>query len=670
MASNIRASLLEFTPLVPAQNRDPAEYLQAMSTDGSWPDEDYKDTNREHWKAIDHLPRLEKILAAYYSQGSTLYHRTGVLNRCVLSLRFWLQQDPQNANWWHNVIGVPSYVGQILILLGNDAPADLQQAGCELMKRAKLAHQTGANLTDVAKIQVMRGCVSGSIDLISEAYDRTWQEVKLAGAGEDGIQADHSFHQHGPLLYCRGYGTVFVDDIVQFVTFGRGTSFAMPADKQQLFDAYLLGGPDWMLRGGDWDFGACGRSIVRDNTLRGSMLKEVQTMAGLPGPMQSELQAVATRLVVKDDTSAPIGNRHYWLSDYMVQRRANYFASVRMYSTRTLNTDGLTNGENKKTHHIADGATCLMTGGGEYFNIFPIWDWMKIPGTTAEQTAPLDPEHVSHKGKSPFAGEVSDGMYGCSAMELEDAGVHADKAWFCFDREMICLGTDIRCKGAGPVVTTINQCLLRGPVTVFGESPTKSPIDRDLKNGRWVWHDSIGYIFPGPPSDGLHLKTTAQTGSWAEIGIGSNKPVSGDVFSLWIDHGPRPDGAQYQYIIQPGCSPLNTRAESQNPPVKVLANASAQQAVFQTDLNILQAVFREPGEVNAGKLKVAVDKACLLLLKRDGEKMELAVSNPLNEPLTVNASVSLGEHHETVSIDLPTGLMAGSSVVREITISN
>ena len=70
-----------------------------------------------------------------------------------------------------------------------------------------------------------------------------------------------------------------------------------------------------------------------------------------------------------------------WCSDIMVQRRPGYYTSARMYSTRTLNTDGYINGENKKSHHLADGATYIFRTGEEYRDIFPVWDWKRIPGT-------------------------------------------------------------------------------------------------------------------------------------------------------------------------------------------------------------------------------------------------------------------------------------------------
>ena len=647
VTKNLRQMLLVSTSIHPGMSKTAADWLATMQSDGSWSDEVYTDTNREHWKAVEHLPRLLSIVKAYYLPGTKFTHDPRVLKQCLTSLRFWLMKDPHNTNWWHNEIGVPQQIGEILVILGDDAPMDLRSAGAELMKRANWKRQTGANLTDETRIQVMRGCITGSTDLISQGYERTWQEVRLAGEGEDGMQADHSFHQHGPLLYCRGYGSVFSDDIIEFVKYAKGTSFEMPADQQKLFDDYLLGGPQWMTRGGYWDFGACGRGIVRPNTTHGSNLAEIKPMAGFDGPDQQVLQSAADRLEAGDDKSAPVGNRQYWLSDYMAHRQANYFASVRMYSTRTLDTDGLTNGENRKTHHIADGATCLMVNGNEYFNIYPVWDWLKIPGTTVEQNTPLDPKLVSHKGKSEFVGSVSDGTYGCAAMDLITGPLQASKAWFCFDDEMVCVGAGIDCKAENPVFTTVNQCLLHGPVMVAGESGGIANGSRDLKNANWVWHDSIGYIFP--PTTAVHLKNESQSGHWSDIGTGSEDLVKKDVFSLWIDHGSSPNGGSYVYIVMPGADQKQTAAEAGDLPVKVIENTTDVQAAVHTKLHLVEAVFHKAGKISADGLDLVVDQPCLLLAKRNGSKVDIAVSNPLNKALTVN--VLLGG--KTVVFDLP-----------------
>ena len=210
------------------------KWLAALQPDGSFADQDYKDTDRERWKAVKHLPRLLTIAQAYYSPGSPLAAQAGVKEKLVAGLAYSLKADPQNANWWHNEIGVPKQVGSLLILMGSDAPHDVQDQGVALMKRSSTAKMTGQNLVWTAQITIMRGCLSNDPALVGAMYDRMWQEVRYAGANEEGIQRDASFHQHGALLYSGGYGAGFTSDVARFQDYARGTRWRCRA-KNRVF---------------------------------------------------------------------------------------------------------------------------------------------------------------------------------------------------------------------------------------------------------------------------------------------------------------------------------------------------------------------------------------------------------------------------------------------------
>ena len=515
-------------------DRSAEQALATQRPDGSWADQDYADTNREDWKALQHLPRLKAMVAACYQPGSSL---AGRQDHVVAGLRYWLDADPHNTNWWHNEIGVPRQVGEILLLLGDDAPPDLRARGVELMKRSKWAKWGGQNLVWGAGIQVMRGCLSDSPDVVAEAFDRMWQEIHVGKPGEDGIQADDSFHQHGPLIYCGGYGQGFTVDAARFAAYAHGTRFAIPADKLAILDAYVLDGQQWMIQGGQWDWGVTGRELIRKGKSARLLTPAVAQLAAEGGPRGKELNDCLARLLGEPEAPPLSGNRHYWTSDYMVHRRPGYLTSARMYSARTLTTDGYINGENKTSHHLADGATYVALTGREYVGIYPVWDWRLIPGTTVEQDTPTDPAHVSHKGTARFVGGVSDGVYGCAAMDLAVGDLRARKAWFYFDDEFVCLGAGITCPTDHPVYTSLNQCLLRGPVrtsaTLSGDELPAG--DHALSGVKWVCHDSVGYVFPAPAA--VRLRNGPATGSWQRLGPWSPEPVTENVFTLWLDHG-------------------------------------------------------------------------------------------------------------------------------------
>jgi chondroitin AC lyase len=120
---------------------------------------------------------------------------------------------------------------------------------------------------------------------------------------------------------------------------------------------------------------------------------------------------------------------------------------------------------------------------------------------------------------------VSDGIYGTAAMKVDvdtPASIHAHKAWFFFDDEMVALGAGISSTSSAAVNTTLNQCLRHGDVIADGQ--TVPPGRRTLQHLSWVLHDGVGYVFPQKPT--ASISTGTRNGSWAEINsLQSKVPV-------------------------------------------------------------------------------------------------------------------------------------------------
>ncbi|HVK02267.1 MAG TPA: polysaccharide lyase beta-sandwich domain-containing protein, partial [Armatimonadaceae bacterium] len=151
-----------------------------------------------------------------------------------------------------------------------------------------------------------------------------------------------------------------------------------------------------------------------------------------------------------------------------------------------------------------------------------------------------------------------------------------------------------------------------------------------------------------------------------DVGPGSPDPITKDVFSLWIDHGANPQNGTYAYVVAPADDAAQAASAASNLPVEIVANTPKLQAVWHKDLKMAQAAFHAPGRVTAGSITISVDRPCLLLLRRDGDKLRVAVSNPANEAATVGVTVG----GTRTSVELPGGLDAGKSVVREFPLAN
>ena len=664
-----------------------------LAADGSWADVDYGELSPGGWKPVRHASRVHAMALGWFGGDASTKGDAALKANLMSALDYWLQHDVRDSepwrNWWQNMVGVPMMLGEILLMLEECLTPAQRAKGVEILDRAtvkKAAEEirTGANLVWLSNNQAYRGLLEHSAEVLSEALTLLFGAIHVASRGREGIQADASFHQHDAVLYSGGYGASFTELCTRWVEITQGTRFAPSSEQVRLLERFMLDGTQWMVRGQVYDYGVVGRELVRRGKDARILASCVERLANLPGPRRKELSDFAARLRPARAGSAPplAGNRHFWKSDYMAHERAGYLTSARMYSTRVLNTDGLIGGENKRTHHISDGAAFIYRTGEEYRDIFPVWDWRRVPGTTCEQRPePLVPREVQRHGTTRFVGGVSDGLYGMAAMDLRYDALSAKKAWFCFDNEFVCLGAGIACPTGNPVLTSVNQCLLAGDAAAADRADPLATGEHDLDGVRWVQHDSVTYAFP--PHTPVRVKIGPQTGSWADIAPGPAGPVTRDVFSLWIAHGKNPDGAGYEYIVLPDCKGAASQEEIAR--VEVLSNTPALQAVRHNGLKLLEAAFRKPVTLDGGPgWELSVDEPCLLLCRETKEGVQISVSNPENLPLTVNVTISralagegclpagrvegspAGPGATAVRFVLPDGGLAGSSVTRTL----
>jgi len=652
--------------------------LGSLNTDGGWPDIDYNNRHRASWETLRHLHSLLLLARAYKSPVSELYHNARIKKSIHSALDYWLRHDFKNPNWWYNVIGTPKTLSSILLLLDEELSPSQRQKGMEILERAKLG-RTGQNLVWVAEITAMRGVLERNPEITSQALDRIVQEIRITT--DEGIQPDYSFHQHGSCLYNHGYGAIFASNCARIVALCRGTQFAFPPEKVEILSNYILDGSQWMTLGEVCDYGALGRQISRKNQTADYLRPAVKNMLELTTGRENEFKALAARL---ESRSAPPlqGNRFFWRSEIMTHHRSGYYSSVRMFSRNLANTDVPCNQEGLKSHHIADGCNFIFCSGKEYHDIFPVWDWQKIPGTTVEQTPEL-PSEVRIMGNRSFVGGVSDGNYGLAAFDFARGELLARKAWFFFDREIVCLGAGIDCNSDNPVVTTINQCHLKGDV-IISESDKARKIrsgNHFLNNIAWIHHDRVAYLFP--QSTKVHLSNDFQKGSWRSINHAySDETIAHPVFKLWIDHGRHCQNANYAYIVLPDVSPAAANAYAARPVIEIVRNTSDIQAVRHNKDKITGIAFYKPGLVEiAPGLNIAVDQPGLVLIRELPGMLSISVSNPKDEKIILSVEVNLklrgdGVHTlpdkslSRIIFDIPDGMYAGRSMNKTIYSAN
>ena len=655
------------------------EWIQTLGENGKWADLDYSDKSSSRWQPGTHWTRLLLLTQAYRSPGHSQFNQKSLKNKLLKSIAWWNTESLTSQNYWWNAIGVPLRMGETFLLLGDELPENDRLKGVASMKLGIKPDfydyhgvATGQNLVWLATIHLMIGVLEKDATALKRAFGAVYEEIKITT--EEGIQPDYSFHQHGPQLYSGGYGLGFTKNSAQLIRLAQDTPFAFPSEKITLFSDFVTEGQQWMIRGQTFDHSSVGREIARSSS-SAATVELVKLTAQFKGPRQAERQTMALRIEGK---AAPLaGNRHFWRSDFMAHHRAKYYSSVKMASNRILASES-GNKENIRGYHLGQGVQLIYRTGNEYKNIFPVWDWRRLPGHLSEQTSeplPLIDWGKTARGNTDFVGGVSDGIYGLAAYDYQRDNVRAKRAWFHFDDEIVCLGAAISCTGDSPLYQSINQC--HGKSEVLASEESHSQIlpkgQHSLPKVRWVLHDSVGYYFP--ENNSVQVRNDVQTGAWRDINdtpFYSDKSLNLNVFSIWIDLGKQARNKSYHYLVLPGISAESLK--SYRNPVAVLRNDSTLQAVRHTQLNMIQAAYYQAGTLKIGnEMTLAVNQPVLLMVKTEPKSLALSLSNPRNKTLTVEVSVngnytcanctwSAQDKMTRVSVLLPSGEMAGKSV--------
>lgn len=538
-----------------------------------WADLDYTDETRSFWQPAQHYARMQIILKGFGEER--LYRDSGYAARMIGALKYWLDHDYRNPNWWHNEIGMPLGIGNITILLYPLLDAETVSRAAALVGRGSMAtlpaisqSWTGANLIWGALNTVRHALLTKDSDLLRRAVTRAAAEITEGEA--EGIQRDRSFFQHGPRLYAGGYGLSFAGDIAKLLYLFQETEYQLPADKIDLFLSFILDGLRHMIHSGGLDWACVGREITRPGVLDSS--RAVATVELLIRteelPRKAELEAFLAHLRGSEATDM---TRYFPDAAMLCHHFHGLYVGAKFMNDRTLGAE-ICNSEGELCYNMSYGThTCIMGRGKEYLDINPVWDYAHIPGTTsfeesdAELLARKDWVCAAHPNQC-FGGKQN-GLRAVIYELAQHDGIEALVTHFAFEDGYICLGAGLTTRDDRPLVTTVDQCRLAGAPEI---------------TDRATVHNGIRYT----ALDGTVLDTAIreQVGSWRRNNAAlSDRPVKGDVLTLTVTH-PAGRESAYAYMI--------SAADRDEPAVEVLHNDRSLQAIRLPDGSVM-AVFHE-----------------------------------------------------------------------------
>ncbi|MGI9138879.1 MAG: polysaccharide lyase family 8 super-sandwich domain-containing protein, partial [Sediminibacterium sp.] len=525
-------------------------------------------------------------------------------------------------------------------------------------------------------------------------------EMKFS-TGERGIQQDFSFHHRPDRVNntdSYGYGK-FANAFGEWSWYVAGTQYQFSKEKINLLvDYYLDGIYKQMVYGVYEDVGVRNRDVtIQRNGVEPKGTLEIERLLISTDYRKNELEEI---IKLRKGLTQPKLSfaKFFWQTEHFVFQRPNFYTSVRMFSTRNQNMEQPYNGPGKTTHHRADGTNYLLLKGDEYHKIWAAYDWQKISGTTIMQKPSLPgPNEIQKEGLTSFVGAVTDGLYGAVAFDFKSPHdlLEAKKSWFFFDDEYVCLGAGIKPKKSLPVVTTINQVLLKSEVSIMQDGAKKilPKGNREATNVKWVYQDKVGYIFPEATK--VTISNQTETGRWSDITDQKNIStdlVKTDIFKLYFNHGDKinetdihgkrkmEQDPSYQYIVVPNITEQQLMETSEyNRNIQILSNTASLQGVKHTKLGMVQLAFYKAGEVAIDKGQtVKMNSQGMAMLKMDGNKVkEITVADPSRElssiiitipnvyklkALGINCIADEKNNKTTIIIDLPQGVYLGKSV--------
>lgn len=576
-------------------------YLSSQKQDGTWPDINYEDRKRSGWEPKRHAERILELAKLYVSETTPYHQSPKVADAIHKALNYWFTEKPVCLNWWYNQIGVPKTLGAAFILFEDQLTEEEKQGAIEVMKHSKFG-MTGQNKVWLAGNVLIRGLLQNDYNLVKEARDIIVSEV-VTGQ-EEGIKSDWSFHQHGPQQQFGNYGLTFLSGMSFYSSLFSGTSLAMSKDQLTILSTFIKEGYRWILWKGYMDINGLDRQLFHNAPIHKAFSAAFAAIelagSGHTGSREAAQYIIKDNYLPRPVKNGLVGHKHFWDSDQTIHRAADWMSSLKMSSSRVIGTE-LVNEDNLLGYYMGDGALYTYIDGDEYLNVFPFWDWRKIPGITSYETdLPLPKAGRGSRNQTGFVGGVTDEKYGITVMDLNRNKLHAHKTWIFTDEFILCLGTGIQTDSALTVTTSIDQRLKRADLLTLVNKQWKVIAGRqkNQEDNQRYYHDKTGYIVVGNAP--CMAMSEQRSGQWRDF-MQMYRPatVQGEVISLHLDHGVSPQNASYHYFILPATSKEKV-ASFDVSKVRVVRNDPEVQAVALAGEQVYFVSAHQPGKVNFG----------------------------------------------------------------------
>ncbi|MFA5562381.1 MAG: polysaccharide lyase family 8 super-sandwich domain-containing protein [Eubacteriales bacterium] len=577
--------------------------------------------------------RLQTMALGWATPGSSMYHNAELLNAIKFGLQ-WLYSYDLNTtdgytgiygdnvkhsmpgNWWNWCIGIPIPLTETLLLIEDGVNISFILQILEPVDYLlPVPTMTGSNRASRARSALLSAVLQQDKERTIKCLNGTLDVFGLVESG-DGIYEDGSFIQHVASPYTGGYGVTYMDMVPRLLYLFDDTDFDydgvidLYVDKlfEQFFSAF-----EPLLIKGTMAIAVTGRGyssraqtgmianlfqVVESASpaLRArffSVVKYYQEnnteFVGLRSHMTNDCLDVYDAYVADTTVVARSGYvmaHIFGAMDRVVQYTENYAVVLAISSNRIYRYESI-NGANGDGWYMGDGVTYVYGSNQGAYSEAALrnLDRLKLPGitvTTAPRTSQIFTVYTNPFNANPFTGGISDGLNAVAVMKVKyvkdtfftnfSSDLLAHKAWFLFDDEIVCLGSNITATDFDEVLTVIDNRLIStsDAYKVNGEAYTLTNSAVVRENVDYITLERFGgYYFPDSPT----------------LTMLDKKGLSNDHYlQLWVSHGQQPKAAQYLYVMLPEMSETEVAAYAATPDIQVLRNDNLISAVKETTL--------------------------------------------------------------------------------------
>ncbi|WP_406346009.1 polysaccharide lyase 8 family protein [Streptomyces sp. NBC_00648] len=510
--------------------------------------------------------RLRTIAVDWATPGSALSARPEMPQRIVTALNtlYRTQYNENTAeigNWYSYEIGVPYWLLQTVVALGDRLPAADRERVLRPVLRfvadpnrrtsSPTVVETGANRADKALITVVSGAlaadsarVAAGIAAVTDTAGGGAADLTRRTTQGDGYHPDGSFIQHDVVPYPGHYGLVLLSAVAALTYVTHDTAAQLAPAVREKFEQVVTDVHAPFLFAGSVMETVRGRMLSRQgetgHDAGHQFIAAVVLLARTAtGPTRTRLSRLAARWIaegtwapyldvshvgrfagglqpvgvpevefaeqlpaVRGDLTGAATHRTFPQMDRMVHVTDRWSASLGTGSTRICRYESI-NGMNLHGWYTGDGVlyTFLPQQQGHYSDAYwPTVDATLLPGATVKDAAPPPLSADPPRTTRSFAGGARfDDQHGLQALDFvsQDGTLSAKKSWFFAPDAVICLGAAITDSSGAPVRTAIENRNL-------GENGTAALLIDGRRDTSPLGHPTVV-----PHARWLHLEGTA-----------------------------------------------------------------------------------------------------------------------------------------------------------------